>query len=568
MALTITERPFLFSFSKNDIRYKLNVGNAAAGVAVEIELYKNATLISPFTLYPDSNGDIYCYVDDFLDSFLAPQLPELDGPVIQPVTDQFTSFYIRYRLTSDPAGQWSSDIANTRMAILGGVEQMKFKRNNFFVSYFDVNRPFLTWQPSGTRFVYQDEQHFLTCLSLLQVTGITVTVKTTFTDASESTKTINYVNADAAYLFRIKTGINDLELHIIDPTKTIHYYEVSVTDTTTGDIIANAYRFYVEYRPLYDSKDLFFFNSISGIDSARATGEFLWKVETKTEDVEHTVFYNTYNTKAPQAQYSQTNTTKRDTYIGDIGWSRSRAAQEALVEILVSKGRYTIIGDTWITLVNLKETVDLRLTTDKKWSFPVEFTFGYADRSFTPKNLRLGAGNAFDSFELIRWLNVLPELVGSEYYYHAIWENLNGVPAVILFETSTDGNTWSVLSGTRDNDTTYTYTFNNAATEAHYIRVTPSGGNAITFYYSRDYDDGFTATNITSNSFTITTGFSAGVSFDLSLDGGITFIQTGLTSTSYAVPGLTPATTYPVVRRMHSLNGVMQILPPVEVTTN
>jgi hypothetical protein len=113
---------------------------------------------------------------------------------------------------------------------------------------------------------------------------------------------------------------------------------------------------------------------------------------------------------------------------------------------------------------------------------------------------------------------------------------------------------------------------NVSDTVPHYIRVRTVCANGASatahlYYYSEDYSLTFVATSITSTSFQLNSGFSSGVSFDISLDGGATYILTGLTSTSYIVTGLTTGTTYQVVRRMHSLNGIVQALPPVNVTT-
>lgn len=90
---------------------------------------------------------------------------------------------------------------------------------------------------------------------------------------------------------------------------------------------------------------------------------------------------------------------------------------------------------------------------------------------------------------------------------------------------------------------------------------------AVVIVVDPDFALLFTTGTITSSSFQIITSFTSGVTWDLSLDGGATFPVTGLTSTSYTVTGLTTGTTYQVVRRIHSLNGDITVLPAVAVTT-
>ena len=85
--------------------------------------------------------------------------------------------------------------------------------------------------------------------------------------------------------------------------------------------------------------------------------------------------------------------------------------------------------------------------------------------------------------------------------------------------------------------------------------------------YDGSYSKTASVTRIDSNSFTIATGFSSGVSWDLSLDGGTTYRYIGLTNSYYKVEGLTPLTTYQVVRRMHGINGFIESIPLATVIT-
>lgn len=400
MSTTITERPHLHSFSLNEIRYILNVSDpTVAGCAVDIELYYHGItdtvgiLFKSFTLTPSPDGNVFCHVKDYLDSLLSTQLPVIAGATIQAVNDQVKYFYIKYReiSTADPTPIWKTDEANKRIVLLGGVEQMQFERNNFFVSYLVATKTFLTWQPAN-RFVFADEKLYLTFL-LTTPDDFTVQIHAVFTDLTSHNTSIAYT-AGGNVLFRIKAGAKDLGLDVVDTSKQLYYYEIQVVKTSDSGILASPYRFYLEYRPLYSFTDISFFNSLGGLDAVRIKGEVAWSIENTGDDVEHITGSQAYNTDRPMAQYSQANQLKKDNYKGDAGWRRTPAQQEALVELLISKGRYQIVNGRWIGIVNLKKSLDLRLTTDKKWSFPVEWSYGYSDSVFTPKWLSLGTGAA------------------------------------------------------------------------------------------------------------------------------------------------------------------------------
>lgn len=396
---TITERPHNFSFSENEIRYVFNTDDpGAAGCEVETEIhYLSSDLLIDIrmitlSLIPAADGSIYFQIHNYLKSLLTPQLPDPAGDVLQPVTDQFRLYYIRYRektiAQADPA--WTDDVDNKKTALLGGVEQMKFRRNNFFANYLNDTKSFLTWQPGGKR-IFTDQEHYLTFLIGANVTVFTVKVQTIFTDLTTIGITyLQSVTAAMSRIWRFRSGLEALGLQLLSPTKKIYYYEVSVTSGT--DTIAAPYRFYVDYNRFYDFHDFHYFNSLGGIDTARLQGQFNRNVNIAADDLEHITNNESFTSSFPKSQYSQANALKRDSYKGDIGWSRSQLQQEVLIELLVSKGIFEIIGGRWIRVINLGKSQDLGNNNEKKWSFPLEWNYGYTDAVFTPKNVLLGAG--------------------------------------------------------------------------------------------------------------------------------------------------------------------------------
>lgn len=147
-------------------------------------------------------------------------------------------------------------------------------------------------------------------------------------------------------------------------------------------------------------------------------------------------------------------------------------------------------------------------------------------------------------------------------------------PTNVLLTTSVDGILWTTPVVVSINTLTQKeYSFNENSGKSHYIKITPicaynnTPATPTIFYYSSEYAQTFSAGNITATSFQMNTGFNTGVTFDVSLDGGVTYILFNQTSTTLVITGLTSSTTYSVVRRMKSTNGVVQVLPPQSVTT-
>jgi hypothetical protein len=475
MATILIERPHVYSFSMNEIRYMFHVSDpASAGCVVEVELYYREinssvnTLLKRFALTPPGDGIIYCHVADFLDSIVSAELPNLNGPRVQPIRDQVKYFYIRYRqlTTAAPTADWQTDDA--RIVMLGGVEQIKFTRNNFFASYLPANKPFFTWQPSN-RFVHPDEKQWLTFL-LVTPADFVIKITTVFTDASTSIFTIPVSPANDI-LFRIKTGATELGLTSMQPSKQIHYYEIQVLKEDELTVLAASYRYYIEYRPLYSFYDIAFFGSLGGLETVRVKGTVDWSIETNSDDIEHVIYKDAVNTQKPQCQFSQTNTTKRDNFKGDAGWCRNKNEQESLVELTMSKGRYQIIDGRWIGLVNLKKNLDLRTSIDKTWSFPIEWSYGYSEKTFTPKWVALGPGvgdNVCASLPIPQGLQIVPLELGADgiYKYQAQWTyNRPYVFGIIELTTSIDGGaTWQPVAAA-------SYNFNSQQPKDHLFRV-------------------------------------------------------------------------------------------------
>lgn len=399
---TITERPHDLSFSENEIRYIFATDDATApGCEVETEIHYLPADLSfdikmiTLSLIPEADGIIYFQIKSYLRSLLTPQMPDPAGSVLQPVSDQVKMYYIRFRekTAALPNPEWTDDIANKKTVLLGGVEQIKFRRNNFFANYLSETQKFLTWQPWGKR-VFADQEHYLTFLLNADITIFTVNVQTVFTDLSEVN--ISYtqpITSALSRLWRFKSGVIPLGLQQLSPLKKIYYYDVSVTSGATT--LAAPYRFYIDYNTLYDFHDFHYTNSLGGIDTTRLQGQFNWNISVTNDDLEHINAKEDFRSAFPVSQFSQANALKRDTYKGDIGWSRNQMSQEVLIELLLSRAIFENVGGRWIRIMNLTKSQDLRNNNDKKWSFPLEWNYGYADSVFTPKSVLLGTGTPY-----------------------------------------------------------------------------------------------------------------------------------------------------------------------------
>src|SRR6266498_226635 len=397
---TLTERPHTINFSKNDIRYVFQLTDLTrAGLYLQVKLLYASVgsaphiVIDTFDLKPDSNGEVYLYIQAYLDSVLDYAVPDRTAQFTN-ANAQACSFFIHYCEIEDasPNPDWietEETDYNPRIVIKGGIEKHKNARNNFFINYFATQKPFLTWQPSG-RFVYPDEKIYLSFLNEnISTAGYTIRVTAKNTAGASST-------------YSITTGeLNSFILHMkADPVTLniaghlsgqLYYYEVSVYNASNVRIVNN-YRFYIEYRPAYYYYDLIYQNSISGFDFVRVRGDVEESFDRQFDEIDGGFNLNDWTNQVKLHETKYSGLVVRRKYKADVGYQRSKNEQSALIELLLSTEIYHLINNRWVPLLTLQKDQDLGFNSDIKKSFPIEWCLSESNEVYTPIELSFGEG--------------------------------------------------------------------------------------------------------------------------------------------------------------------------------
>src|SRR5688572_15101402 len=144
MSYQLIERPHEYVFSRNPVCYKFDISNPdSPGSALEVQLYTipigggAEELVTAQTLYPNPDGSVSFYCEDYLDSQLDWELPPAGQETPYAVTSQIKSFYIRYRQVTkaNPHPEWATEFDHKRIVLKGGIAKEKWDRNNFFINY-------------------------------------------------------------------------------------------------------------------------------------------------------------------------------------------------------------------------------------------------------------------------------------------------------------------------------------------------------------------------------------------------------------------------------------------------
>lgn len=395
--MTVLERPYDFNWSKNDLRYVFQLEDLlATNVTAQVKLFYADNNSSSFTeivtlsdLKPTDGGFVFLYLQQYLNSVLNYDVP--DGSVFAlAASHQTKKFYVEYREVNDDNtdADWISDDDNIRCVLKGGIEKLKHSGNNFFLNYQQVNKTFLTWLPSK-RFVYIDQLTFLCFFNSTGTDSTGFKLKFAFKDVAGSDYAYVHTFTESQILFHLTVSpANDAYPAFADD---LWYYDVQVTDAD-DNALTETYRFYVEYRPVYESWDLFWHGSLGGFDGARVMGETLISIDRSSEETGAGKDVNDWVDKIRAGNITNTAIVKRNTFKGDIGFQKSRQENEALQEVLLSESIYQLLTDLWLPVLIIGKTQDLRTTKDRKFSFPIDWQLAGEEDVFTPQARNFGIG--------------------------------------------------------------------------------------------------------------------------------------------------------------------------------
>lgn len=412
MSYQLTERPHKFSFSRNVIRYLVELSAPETpGAAVDFELYalpideaydettNPGELITSQTLYPNPDGKVYFYIEDFLNSYLEWELPALTTNDIVAVGKQIKKYYIRYRGISkaNPTPPWATDAENIRIAIKGGIAKEKFDRNNFFINYLPDQKPFLTWLPAD-HFIGTDERRYLTYLhdnigepsDPAPATALKLKARVVYTDGQQDTATKDFPALSESLLFHCPAGLDQLGLFDLQPDKQIWYYTVSVEDTD-GNVYAEGYKLYADYRKFYDVFSFIYHNSLGGIDTLRIRGDYDFEIQRESTDIEQATGGDFSGEELP-TEVGIINISKFDKYTGDAGWMNSRSQQDACQDLLLSDNVFRKVFGRWLRVVNMQKTQPMPSKDETKFSFPLQWRYTFNNTNYTPFDKDFGAG--------------------------------------------------------------------------------------------------------------------------------------------------------------------------------
>jgi len=450
----VVQRPNFFSFSKNQLLWKVWVSYPSEeGCQLEVRISANdpdLPVLDPpsFTVRVKPDADGYCnvYLQDVVDSMLTNEMPDLAGLQIQPATNYKAIYFEHRRIsTAYPTTDWEND--GYIIVIKGGIENLKYDYNNYFKNYQAVNLSFATWKPNNS-FIRLNDRFWISILFQSEsIPAWRVRVRVYWTDGSSD---IIDIDADITVLgklfYHIMAGPEDLGIIGAAAGRTLYKYSLQVVEQDDTDVThSEVYTFYADYRAFYNVTTFVYFNSLGGIDHARILGE---KEDSYQRSfIEAEKFTGSLVIGEPaDTQYVQTGITRMLSYKGDAGLQYTKAQLLALQELHVSELITEIVGDKYRRLWITSKSEKLLRKTDKKWSFPIEWRYGFVEEVFTPPGLELGEGDDVNEYESISCpvpTDLLSEAEGDTVVFS--WVEVVGATYDLEYKLD-GGGSWTVVN--------------------------------------------------------------------------------------------------------------------------
>ncbi|MDJ1500455.1 SprB repeat-containing protein [Xanthocytophaga agilis] len=315
----------------------------------------------------DSLGKTVFDVQNILDTYVQPHLPEFNQSNVSIASKAFKRYFLRYAekyadsADGTPTAKEPVQLL-TNYCLHGGLDFEEYAADTFFTSYLETQKPFFTWYPNNKKLPVDQQEYLYYLHNTFDYNTFGVKVKVTFTDGSFVViDKFSMANVLRYELYIVPAGYTQLALASVDPSKTVYFWEIYCVGPS-GQVITEVRRFYLDTE-YYPFRQFFLYaNSIGGYDSLMATGNAEKNVDVDAEELARTLPYNYNPVEGEIATVSRVGQVTLSLSTGHKDLKEIEALQDFLISLDVKRinnGRYeavTVVGDN-VTIVEDDNTL-------------------------------------------------------------------------------------------------------------------------------------------------------------------------------------------------------------------
>lgn len=380
-------------FSRNPVT-KAMAATAGWGLLTNYRLYTDVrveetadsdtyTSKLKLSLPPDSAGNVMFQVREAFRGVLQAVPPTLNESIPKRLTDRIKRFkHYTGELEDDEVTPGSLTEGDAALVMLGGINKFHWPGLDFFGTYLPTNKKFLTWAPLRKYIDRYQEDYLNFFVYDAAITELKHRCKVYYTDGTNTTNTIASMSGVTyQWLYQWAVGPGNTSVLLLDPEKTVDYYEVWFENQ--DDEVITEVRTYVLDTYTHPRKRLFMFlNSLGAYEVLRFTGAADYNTAfTKTGLVK----FLPYSYSSLDGEKEVNHSTLQESGSYSSGFVPSAEWLDYLKDFLLSTRVYDVT-DGQRRPVTI-EAGTFPTGADQNYERFIRFTVvdGYEDENYTPK---------------------------------------------------------------------------------------------------------------------------------------------------------------------------------------
>ncbi|MBC6988575.1 SprB repeat-containing protein [Hymenobacter sp. BT491] len=234
----------------------------------------------------DRDGRTVFEVQELLEPFVEPTLPSLDSQYrdeVQPATNNFKRFYLRYRERTTSGLADSTVTTEMSYLVYGGLSFEEASRGTWFNGYFERVKPFLTWEPGHKSVLRNQPEYLYFMVNSYTTTAIKRWVKVYFQDGTNTSFAQDgWPTVQRYEVYIVPFGFDALQLGNLETSaKHVVRWEAWVSDQNDGPV-SEVRTYKLDRRYHHTPRFFWYVNSLGGVNTLATFGRAELQVATKT----------------------------------------------------------------------------------------------------------------------------------------------------------------------------------------------------------------------------------------------------------------------------------------------
>lgn len=335
---------FKFYFSKNPVWLQLQASDPLSKLNLSFkcdvyleDAYQSESFDMKYsTEHPARiDGSTDFDMQEVLNAFLSSNVPAFGESQPLQVAEAFKRFYFEHtEVFGEPPVPAPYTQVETFYVLFGGLSTEEFAKGNFFTSYLDNQKPFLSWQPRIKEVVPRQHEylHYVVCNP--DYSELNLHARIRYQDGTEQEVLLRTVSNVKPYeVYRFPAGPAQLDLGSINPGQLIDRYTLYLK---SANQLASEERTYRLINEQTHYRIFQYLNSLGGWDTLLAKGRGRTSLRTSEQVIDRELPVNyAYSTRAKEV-ISKAGEKKAMVVIGSLTNSEKRH----LVDLAISEKVY------------------------------------------------------------------------------------------------------------------------------------------------------------------------------------------------------------------------------------